>query len=170
MAYELIETYEVGSGGAASIEFTSIPQDGVDLLLLTSIRSNRTNSDLDNQYIIVNGSSPNPTTIALRGSGSAVASFSVSGYDTAAIVGASSTDSQTSNTFGNGSIYISNYTSASSHSFSSDSVSENNAATAYQYILAMTDGLSAAITSLELAPVSGTLFNQYSTASLYKIY
>jgi hypothetical protein len=32
MGYQLIETIEVGSGGAASIEFTSIPQDGVQFL------------------------------------------------------------------------------------------------------------------------------------------
>ncbi len=38
---QLIETIEVGAGGAASIEFTSIPQDGVDLLLMVSARTDR---------------------------------------------------------------------------------------------------------------------------------
>jgi hypothetical protein len=39
--YEIISSVTVGSGGAANIEFTSIPATYTDLYVLASIRSNR---------------------------------------------------------------------------------------------------------------------------------
>jgi hypothetical protein len=39
-AYNLIATTTVGSGGAASIDFTGIPQTYTDLFLVSSLRSN----------------------------------------------------------------------------------------------------------------------------------
>ena len=39
MGIQLIERVDVGSGGLSQIVFTSIPQDGVDLLCLYSLRA-----------------------------------------------------------------------------------------------------------------------------------
>ena len=159
MAYELIETIEVGSGGASSIEFTSIPQDGVDLVLKLSIRDGGSN-----QYRIqFNGDTgSNYPYKLLYGNGASVSNDSGTNgpYDFM------TTSSDTANTFANTSVYISNYTSAAYKSFSLDSVTENNASTAYQAIQAATWNNTSAITSIKLSSVGAV---QYSTASLYKI-
>jgi len=41
---QLIERVEVGPGGAASIDFTNIPQDGAHLVVVASLRSSQTGS------------------------------------------------------------------------------------------------------------------------------
>jgi len=111
MSYELIETVEVGAGGAASIEFTSIPQDGTDLVVLLS---GRTTSGSNRADLELNGSTANFTRLRLTGNGSSVAS----GSHTNSIFQGVSRASDTANTFGNTSIYISNYTSSNAKSIS----------------------------------------------------
>ena len=75
MAYELIETIEVGAGGAASIEFTSIPQDGVDLVLVLSTRMDRA-TDWYSLYARINDDSTTAySRKALSGDGSVVSSL-----------------------------------------------------------------------------------------------
>jgi len=158
MGMQLIETVEVGSGGAASIEFTSIPQDGVDLMLVLSARASAILTQLR-----FNGDTTdaNYSRLTLRGNGSTASSFSSDGSYTLL---ASST-SQTSNTFGNGSAYISNYTSTANKSISIDTVNENNATAADAYLWAYSYSTSSPITSLSIV---GSL-EQYSTASLHTI-
>ena len=165
MGYQLIETVEVGSGGAASIEFTSIPQDGVDLLLVVSA-SNTTTSETSHK-ILLNGDTASDSNISgriLRGTGSSVASNNYSGIPFAvAYAGTGST-----NNYGNSQIYFPNYTSSASKSISTDSVNENNATAANSQIGAWVYAPTSAITAIELQVYSGA-FTQYSTASLYKI-
>ena len=160
MAMELIETIEVGAGGAASIEFTSIPQDGVDLLVSLSHRTQLTGSTLTLNDTGLAGNDA----IYIQGNGSSASSNAQS---SAFIVGAD--DSYTANTFGNAQIYISNYTSSANKSVSVDAVTENNATAALSRISAIKFSVTSAITSIKFAPSSGTI-EQYSTASLYKIY
>lgn len=160
---QLVETIEVGAGGAASIEFTSIPQDADDLLLVLSGRSSDTgasavasfNSDTNNA---------NYARRTLQGTGSSVSSLSGT-YRGFIFIDLSS---DTANTFGNGQLYIPNYTSGVAKSFSIDSVSENNATAANQMIFAGSWTGTSAITNILLTPALGN-FVQYSTASLYKI-
>ena len=42
--FKKIQTVTVGSGGAASIDFTSIPQTYTDLKIVLSARTNRANA------------------------------------------------------------------------------------------------------------------------------
>ena len=164
MAYELIETIEVGAGGAASIEFTSIPQDGVDLLL---VFSGRDTSTTENAKITLNNDAgSNYPTVTLDGNGSTASSSAVTGTRLRGLQGQSS---YTSNTFGSVSIYISNYTSTTNKSISADEVNENNATTAYQRLAAYSYSTSSAITSIQIASFTANLA-QYTTASVYKIY
>lgn len=169
MAYELIETIEVGAGGAASIEFTSIPQDGVDLVVVLSARTSssggnnffgRFNSDTGSNYSYIN----------LQGDGSSVRSTGTSSTDriTFGDYGYVPGSTYTANTFSSTEIRISNYTSSSAKSISQDGVGENNATAAGQNITAASWSGTAAITAFELY-VSGETFVQYSTASLFKI-
>jgi len=166
MAYTLIETVTVGSGGAASIEFTSIPQDGVDLLLKLSTRTDRA-ANTDNIELQVNSNTGSIYTHKrLQGTGSGVFTGSFTGT-VAYIINNGNND--TSNTFGNADFLIANYTSSANKSCSSDAVNENNATLAYQDLKAHLIADTNPITSIQLAPDSGTNFLQYSTASLYKI-
>ena len=164
MAYELIETITLASS-VSSIEFTSIPQDGVDLLLKVSLRSFVDYSDLANVRVNSDSGS-NYSGIRLRGNGSSADSSSWTSNTEAFIPMSHKLD--TSSTFGNGQIYFSNYAGSSNKSFAIDAVSENNATTAQQQIYAWTYLQTTAITSIQLIMPSGN-FALNTTASLYKI-
>jgi len=160
MTMTLVSTVTVGSGGAASIDFTSIPQTGTDLLVVYSLRS--TSGD-NNVQMSFNSSTTSFTNKVLYGNGSTVSSgsnYAKAGYMPY------STD--TSNTFGNNSIYVPNYTSSTNKSYSLETVTENNATSVAMALLAGLWSNTSAITSLSLIANSGS-FAQYSTASLYTI-
>jgi hypothetical protein len=163
MGYQLIETVTVGSGGAASIEFTGINQDGVDLALLISSRGQASQTAI----IIRLNSDPSPLNDEIRLEGSGSASFSVSSTNATYIRAYSTGTSQTSNTFSNSSVYVPNYTGSTHKSVSVDSVQENNAAASFQLLNAGLYKSTSAITSVNLSISSG--FAEYSSASLYQI-
>lgn len=161
----LIETVTVGAGGASSIEFTAIPQDGSDLVCVISARSS-----VASRYLKVslnNDTGSNYSRKELYGSGSGVSSFSSTTLTGA--LGIENRSDQTANTFGNTSIYISNYTSSSAKSISVDGVNENNAAGADAIIGAYSYSGTSPIADIDIVCNSGGILQQYSTASLYKI-
>lgn len=166
--YVAISTVTVGSGGAASIEFTSIPQTYTDLCLLISARSevagsfsdeviklNNATTTYTNRYIYGNGSS------ALSGSD---AYTSIGGF-TAGMPG----NTATANTFGNKIIYIPNYAGSNNKTYSVDGAAETNATLAYLHLLAGLRSNTDAVTSIVLVTDSGADYAQYSTATLYGI-
>lgn len=160
MTMKLISTVTVGAGGAASIEFTGIPQTGTDLLVVLSVRSNEA-GDPSSLYATVNNAFTG-TYRMLYGSGAN--SFSqTDSYGSRVFVNG---NTFTSNTFSNVSFYFPNYTSTANKSVSVDAVAENNATAAYRTILAGSYTSSVAITSLQF-PLANWM--QYSTASLYTV-
>jgi hypothetical protein len=161
MGYQLIEHIEVGSGGAASIEFTGIPQDGVDLVCVVSARESGTDTQ-PYLEVIFNSLTTNYSGIQLRGDGSSVTSAGANRY----ITGGVNSGAATANTFASTKIYISNYAGSTAKSWSVDAVNENNATLAYQNILALLWNNTSAITSLKVGYPNMV---EYSTASLYKI-
>lgn len=162
--YEAIATVTVGAGGAASIDFTSIPQTYTDLVIVASMR--KTGAVIyGNVYLKLNSSSANFTSRWIQGNGASASSFSRTDNIIAEGVG----NNATASTFGNFQIYIPNYTSSNYKSFSVDSVGENNATTAYADLVAGLWSNTAAITSLSLDDGGGADFAQYSTATLYGI-
>lgn len=167
MAYELIETIEVGAGGVETAQFSNIPQDATDLLVLASTRVSSTQTQLRLRF---NSSATGYGYQYLRGSGSAVLS-NVSSGQSLSLVSFNGTSTITANTFTNVAITIPNYTSSNAKSFSVDAVSENNATEAYQTINAGSWSGTSAITSIEFFYIFGSNeIAQYSTISLYKIY
>lgn len=163
MALELIETIEL-TASAASIEFTSIPQDGVDLLLVGSIRITTSTGSQVYVYLNNDSTSANYSMVDLVGNGASVSTFA--GTQNLRLPANISTT--TANTFGNGTIYISNYTSSNAKSISNDAVTENNATTAFQRIEAYKWSGTSAITSITIDWPFGDMVAG-STASLYKI-
>ena len=165
--YEKIATVTVGSGGAATIDFTSIPSTYTDLVLKFSLRTINTSSNYLSAFVTFNGSSTGYSQRMAYGTGSSALSASGSGsYIDWSAYG--STTAATASTFGNGEIYIPNYAGSANKSTSADSVSENNATNS---IVALTAGLwsnTAAINQITLTGNSGNLA-QYSSATLYGI-
>jgi hypothetical protein len=165
--YEAIATVTVGSGGAASIEFTSIPQTYTDLKIVIS---GRNTASANNWYLL--RLQFNSDTTAANYSYRLVAGFGTSVFSSSAsdrYGGYIPSDARTASTFGNTELYIPNYTGSNNKSFSTDTVTEGNGS-AYE-ILGLWAGLwssSAAISSITLSNDSGN-FAQYSTATLYGI-
>ena len=157
----LLETIEL-TQSAASVTFDNIPQTGyTDLKIVYSGRD--TTDSPGSVYIQFNGAGYNSTTLKVNGTGSSVSSSSHNN----AYLGLVPGPSQTANTFGNGEIYIPNYTGSTNKSFSSDVVTENNATAAAQFLWAGLWANTAAITSVTLK--TDQAFAQYSTFSLYGI-
>jgi outer membrane PBP1 activator LpoA protein len=140
----LIASTTLGSS-ADAITFGSIPLDGTDLVAICSLRERDTNNFT--LVIKLNGSLANFSARILQGSGSSVVSAATSSPTNLTIL--ANPSNSTSNTFGNGQIYIANYTGSTNKSISIDSVQEYNQTEAYQRITAALLSDTAAITSFE---------------------
>jgi len=161
--YGAIATVTVGSGGAANIEFTSIPQTYTDLKLVYSLRNAR-NLDTDSISITINTVGVG-TSLSLRGNGSIVVSFTETKLNAGRVVSATAT----ANTFNSGEIYFPNYASnVNNKSYSSDTVTENNNTQAFQQLDAVLYPSTEPITNLTIFGDNGNLV-EYSTATLYGI-
>ena len=170
----LIASSTVGSGGAASIDFTSIPSTYTDLVLKISVRAA---GSPGSGYAVMgyrfNGSTTSYSSKMLEGTGSSTASDSLA---TASIGGGTwarmtawgiNTASSTSNTFSSMDWYIPNYAGSNNKSSSLDWVSENNATTAYAELTASLWSSTSAINQITIT--ADTNFAQYSTAYIYGI-
>lgn len=160
--YNLISKVTVGSGGAATISFTSIPATYTDFVVKGSIRTNR--SDGSDWVSITLSSGGTYTQKTLVGDGTSVTTNS--GVPTGM---ATNGNTSTSNTFGSFELYLPNYTSGYYKSYSLDSVSETNGTTAYAQLFTGNGDGTGAVTSITFTPQYGTGFVQYSTVRLYGI-
>jgi hypothetical protein len=165
--YTQIGTAQVaGSGGAATLDFTSIPSTYTDLILKVSLRGpTGYASDTMDTYLRFNGTTTNYSDRLLYGTGSAATSLSETPTGiNFRVVGQNSTAS----TFGNAEIYIPNYAGSTNKSVSIDAVTENNATSVLTQLEAGLWSNTAAITQITLVPFT-TAFAQYSTAYLYGV-
>jgi hypothetical protein len=160
MTMTLIETKTLLSA-AAAIEFTSIPQDGTDLVVLISARS----ASSTETRLALNGSTLGFSRRDLRGDS---VNLGASSAATDNYIGEMGASDATSNTFGSMNLYISNYTGLANKPYSVDTVNENNATSANQRILAGLWSNTAAITSLTISSGVPNIVAG-STISLYKI-
>ena len=163
-----IASVTVGSGGASSIDFTSIPSTYTDLVIKVSARDAR--AVVASSIVLqINGSTAASGSYRrIYGDGSAA--FSDSDVSQTVVQsGHSDGNSATANTFGNVEIYIPNYAGSANKSFSSDGVAETNATTTYMSLVAGLWANTAAITQITIKPATAVDFLQYSTATLYGI-
>ena len=165
--YEAIATVTVGSGGAANIEFTSIPATFTDLAIKYSLRGDA-GAISRSVYVTFNNNTSSYSDRYLQGDGSSASSGTNSGGTTKFYAGECTASTATSSTFGNQELYIPNYAGSSNKSISIDAVAETNATTQYMSLVASLWSNSAAITSIKLVPGTGN-FVQHSTATLYGI-
>ena len=169
---QVIEHYEVPSGGVSSITFDEIPTDGTytDLMIVHSLRTNRSVEVADEVQLRFNNDTGNNYSVRRLYSyvvGGHVASdatttnYLIRGHTTAA--------GATANTFGSETIYIPNYASSVAKSVSRDAVSENNGTEAWLTLAAGLWTGTAAINQIVLSPQVGSQFVQYGSATLYGI-
>lgn len=161
--YIKIASNTVGSGGAASVTFSSIPSTYTDLVLKMSVRCT---DNVDYGTMTLNSSSANFSSKKLYGDGSsALSSTRTDNY----VIGFFDQSAATANTFSNIEAYFPNYRSSNYKSFQLDGVTENNSASgAIANMAAYLWSNTAAITAVSFIPASGN-FAQYSTFTLYGI-
>jgi len=163
--FELIASSTVGAGGAASINFSSIPSTFTDLCFKISVRITRSGYVGDILNISFNGTSTNESSRRLEGNGSSASSAS----NSLLLAYQGSTTDATANTFGNGELYIPNYAGSTNKSASNDGVSENNGTTSYDGFAANLWSNTAAINQVTFTPDAGSDFVQYSSIYLYGV-
>lgn len=164
----LIASSTVGSGGSASIDFTSIPSTYTDLCLKLSLRNSYAGTYVSGKLTINSNGSSIYTSRNLAGGASSAATNSY-GPSTKLEWGPVGANSLTANTFSNVEMYFPNYTSSSNKAISIDAVMETNNET--DNALQIWTGLAAtssAISSIEVNFNAGS-WMQYSTAYLYGI-
>jgi hypothetical protein len=170
MALQLFKIADVTVGSPqATVTFSDIPSGYTDLKIVVSARTNRSGQPVDTIKITFNGNTSSYSNRGLGGTGSVAFSFTNAGSASIEDNAATTADAATANTFGNGEIYIPNYTSSNNKSVSTDGVGENNATASYQFMTAGLWANSAAITSISLAPLVGTAFTTNSTFTLYGV-
>jgi hypothetical protein len=159
-----IQTVTVGSGGAANIEFTNIPQTYTDLKIVLSMRTNGAGASGNawTPCIVTFNTTTTTSSRQLFGTGSGT------GSDTGVNNVYTADTDNTASTFSNSEIYIPNYTGTTQKSYSADSVTENNATGSLALMAAGLTNLTSAITSVKVAPDTNS-FAQYTTATLYGI-
>jgi hypothetical protein len=162
--FELIgSTVTVGSGGAASISFTSIPATFTDLKVVMSARSDKSTGNAADVVVQFNSTATTYTHITVYGDGASAAS------NTPVYIGSISQSTNTASTFGSLDFYLPNYTSSNQKSYSTDAVQENNVSSpVYAFLSAGLWNGTAAINTIAFSLVSGN-FVQYSTAYLYGV-
>ena len=161
--YTLIASNTLGSS-AASVTFSSIPSTYTDLVLKVSARNSRTTNTTSLIRIRLNSNSGTVysfTRLAGDGSSASSANGSAETYGQSDFI---STNLATSNTFGNGEIYIPNYAGSSKKQISSFGVSETNATTQSMGTSAILADITSAITSIT---VDANTFNFVSGSSFW---
>jgi hypothetical protein len=166
--FTLIQAVTVGAGGAASIDFTSIPNTYTDLQVVLSVRSGASFTRRV-PTLTVNGSSANDyRDLYLLGNGSSASSAQDVPPQPNMLIWDAPAANATANTFSNIGVYIPNYASTTTYkSISSDGVTEDNAAANTMAFVAALYMQNTAISRLTFV-VQGN-FVQHSTAYLYGI-
>jgi hypothetical protein len=166
-----IQTVTVGSGGAASVTFSAIPQTYNDLVVKWSARSAGSAGPIET-FITLNGQTPLVyDQVNLSGFDSGVYSAKTTNWYGFTIQYATGNTS-TANTFSNNEICIPDYASTTKFkSISFESVSEKNATT--DYILGPSNASwskTDAITSMTIQSNGAGDWLEYSTFTLYGVY
>ena len=166
--YTLISSVTVGSGGAASIEFTSIPATYTDLVIKLSARDS--SAAIGNAYNLQfnsDTSGNNYAYVLLYGiSNLATGSekTTTNGY-----LNYINSANATASTFGSAEIYIPNYRSSNLKSMSHEGIAENNGTDGRQGLNGYLWNSTSAITSIQIDAYGAPTWVQYSTFYLYGI-
>lgn len=179
LTYVELASTTVGSGGASSIVLgssNSIPQTYTNLLIVYSLRSNRSGNDGDDIQVHINGESKGSASsfyswLRLRSAGASAAGDGGNTVSNPA-AGYSGSSGNTSLAFSSGQMYLGYYTSSTAKvggTWAGSGSMSNAGSTPIVVMENYYINTTSAITQITLAPYNGTSFAQYSTAYLYGI-
>lgn len=161
----LISSVTVGSGGASTITFSSIPSTYTDLIIKASLRSGY-NGFADGYIYFAGGGSTEYSSTILSGEGSTTSSYRYSNSGQSAPYPLAGSN-VTASTFTNIEMYVPNYAGSSDKPFSGTSGAENNSSASRNAITANLWRNSSAITGFTMSTANG--FVENSTVYLYGI-
>jgi len=165
-----ISTQTAGSGGASSFQFSGIPATYQDIFIVLTGRSNRANAiDAIKVYFNTDTTAGNYRIFRLFSSTTSVSLETISTWDDSLgfIAGNSATASNFSSTY----LYIGNYsgtTLAKSMNMRSGGADNSSTSARCSYGSMRWSG-TAAINQITIQPQLGTLFQEFSSATLYGI-
>jgi len=166
--YTLISS-NVLTSTAATVTFSAIPATYTDLVLRYSLRTDRAGETWDIADITFNGNTSSLYSMTnLDADGSAASSARVAN-NTSLYSSRLDAAAATSNTFGNGELYIPSYTASQNKAISDYGVQETNGSVAYIRANAFLFRSTTAISSIKFAPTFGTNFVSGSSFYLYGI-
>ena len=171
MGYTFIKIakVEVGSGGASTIDFNSIPTTYTDLMIKASVRTAWTTDANDQLRVQFNSDTGTNYSIRqLTGYGSGVESDGV--LPTSFVINPQTNAAGgTTSTFASHEIYIPNYLGSNPKSVISENANEENATGASSMLYTGIWNTTSAINSITLRTFRSSGFGQYTTATLYGI-
>lgn len=169
--YTLLSSVTVSSGSSvSSIDFTNIPNDYSNLLVLASARSSRASNTADglDMYLVTSGGVISSSYLyrGVQVGGGSIYNTSTSyeqGWG-----GSAPASSATASTFSNSSFYIPNYAGSNQKTYAVDSTAENNATEGWVSMNHGVNSTTSAITGLRFFCGNGNLM-PYSSFYLYGI-
>jgi hypothetical protein len=169
-SFESIATVTVGSGGAANVEFTSIPSTYTHLQVRILARSTRTTSETDYMNVTLNSDTgANYSYHYLQGDGSSAAAGASASINQAYSSYIGSDGASNSNIFGVNILDLLDYANTNKNTTFRFLGGMDNNGTGGKVAL-MSDAWynTNAVTSIKFAPSTGS-FKQYSSFALYGI-
>jgi hypothetical protein len=170
-----ISTVTVGSGGASTVEFTSIPSTYTHLQVRCFVQTNRGTYGVDSMRLEVNADTSSSYAYHyLRGSGSSVVGASATSLTTITEISTVGCGTTTGGTFGVSIIDIFDYANTNKYKTfrNLNGTDINGTIASVGGFISLVSALwmkTNAITSLKFTPDSGTAFTNYSHFALYGI-
>ena len=166
MAFELLETITVGSGGIGAIDFQAIPQDARDLKILAS--STGQNGNANTYNLRFNNLTSGYEMAKLQQTGTSLSAPSVNNGATITIANQGEPDW---GAFANYEITIYDYaTNANPIGYAIGGAPNISGTTMFQTIAQFGNSSTSAVASIQLFSSESLTFAEHSTFSLYKIY
>ena len=169
-SYASIQTFTVGSGGTASISFTSIPSTYSHLQLRLLARTNRADTN-DFMTIRFNGDSgSNYAYHSLYGNGASAGANDTGTSTGTPWSGVTAGGNATASMFGAAVVDVLDYSATTKYKTTRLlSGTDQNGINGRIYFMSNLWQNTAAITTVTIIPTHGTLFSEYSSFALYGI-
>ena len=170
--YQSIATVTVGSGGASSVSFTSIPATYTHLQIRAIAKDNQSAHTDDGIYMYLNGDTgANYTRHSIVGDGATVAAYGSANTSIAAVGQSATSNASQNNVFAPNIIDILDYANTNKYkTIRALTGMDTNSSIGVIIPRSCLWRNTSAITSIELKSVGGTYnFVEYSTFALYGI-